>query len=378
MAFDLQTLEGLIHEPEGTALDFKQEQYRFVGEDDFTKSELLKDILAFANSWRRQTAYILIGVKEVKGGRSEIIGVGCHLDDANLHQFVNSKTQRPVDFSYFQFKVQSVEIGVIEIPVQMRPIFLQKKFGKVDEGAVWTRDGSSSKKVDPDEIAKMGAASVINSEPQFTLDWADLENRKTFPLSYKVASLALDPVLPLDTFQPSQPGGLIHTYSINPDYSMELITYVAKRSFFAPLGFHLQNTSSTAGKRIRFVGHVVKTEGIILVDWIEDIPSARNDFLVPHIADFGVFKDEAADLLLKDLGDRWEIIVDFGNVRPHDESWTASPFYVGSTVSTLLTLKGELLGDNLSEPLVCELQCGIEAERKAMTDDDVLPFLRLG
>ena len=129
MAFDLQTLEGLIHEPEGTALDFKQEQYRFVGEDDFTKSELLKDILAFANSWRRQTAYILIGVKEVKGGRSEIIGVGCHLDDANLHQFVNSKTQRPVDFSYFQFKVQSVEIGVIEIPVQMRPIFLQKKFG---------------------------------------------------------------------------------------------------------------------------------------------------------------------------------------------------------------------------------------------------------
>ena len=31
------------------------------------KSDLLKDVLAFVNSWRRTTAYVLIGVREVKG-----------------------------------------------------------------------------------------------------------------------------------------------------------------------------------------------------------------------------------------------------------------------------------------------------------------------
>jgi predicted HTH transcriptional regulator len=42
---------------------------------DDEKSELLKDILGFANAWRRATAYILIGVKEVRGGRSNVVGI---------------------------------------------------------------------------------------------------------------------------------------------------------------------------------------------------------------------------------------------------------------------------------------------------------------
>ena len=86
MPIDENILEQLLHEEEGSALDFKRDQYPFEGEDDKPKSELLKDILVFANAWRRATAYILIGVDEVKGGRSKIVGVGTHLDDARLHQ----------------------------------------------------------------------------------------------------------------------------------------------------------------------------------------------------------------------------------------------------------------------------------------------------
>jgi len=44
----------------------------------------LKDILAFANAWRRTDAYILIGVKENKGGRAEIVGIHEDIDDAQL------------------------------------------------------------------------------------------------------------------------------------------------------------------------------------------------------------------------------------------------------------------------------------------------------
>lgn len=127
---DIQALiESLLFEEEGTELDFKREQYRFEGVDDRQKSELLKDIVAFANAWRRTDAYILIGVQEVKGGRSTVLGVSNHLEDAQLQQFVNSKTNRPVDFSYTPIEFEGKQIAIIRIPQQERPIFLTKDFG---------------------------------------------------------------------------------------------------------------------------------------------------------------------------------------------------------------------------------------------------------
>ena len=156
MAFDDATLEDLLNMEEGPTLDFKKEQYRFNGATDQDKSELLKDILAFTNSQRYRTAYILVGVEEVKGGRSEVVGVHDHLDDARLHQFVTNKTNRPVDFSYFPFRGEGQEIGVLSIPIQRRPVYIPKRFGSVDANTVYTRDGSSTRHASPDEIAAMG------------------------------------------------------------------------------------------------------------------------------------------------------------------------------------------------------------------------------
>ena len=131
MPVNAELIEHLLHEEEGVELDFKRDQYKLEkGADNDTKSELIKDILAFANAWRRSTAYILIGVDEVKGGRSRVVGVSRHLDDAKLQQFVNSKVQRPVVFAYLPVDFEGVGIGVIEIPVQERPVYLTKAFGK--------------------------------------------------------------------------------------------------------------------------------------------------------------------------------------------------------------------------------------------------------
>ena len=189
MPFNLQILENLLHQPEGPALDFKRDQYRFNGANDGEKSELLKDIIALANSWRFLTAYILIGVEERKSGRSRVIGVQEHLDDANLHQFVNSKTQRPIEFSYRQFPVEGKEIGVVEIPLQERPYFLTKPFGKLDANEVKVRDGSSTRTATPDEIIRMGTAGIFNDPPALTMEWADIEYRLWFPSPHDVSSL---------------------------------------------------------------------------------------------------------------------------------------------------------------------------------------------
>jgi hypothetical protein len=57
----------LLNEEESTVLDFKRAQYPFEAATNEQKGELLKDILAFANSWRRTDGYIIISVSEVKG-----------------------------------------------------------------------------------------------------------------------------------------------------------------------------------------------------------------------------------------------------------------------------------------------------------------------
>ena len=148
-------IQNLIYEEESATLDFKREQYLFNRTDDYKKSELLKDILAFANAWRRTDAYILIGIEEIKGKKNNIIGISKHLDDAKLQQFVNSETQRPVYFSYQAMTYNSKQIGVIHIPCQERPIYLKKDYGKLKKGVVYIRRGSSTSEAEPDEIAKM-------------------------------------------------------------------------------------------------------------------------------------------------------------------------------------------------------------------------------
>lgn len=153
-------LESLLREDEGTSLDFKRDQYPFVGiTDDDLKGELLKDILAFANSWKRTDAYILIGVEEVRGGRSNIVGISTHLPDASLQQFVNTKIQRPLIFSYEAYPYEGVQIGIIHIPRQERPFYLKKDYGRLKANTAYIRRSSSTDIASLDEIAKMGIAT---------------------------------------------------------------------------------------------------------------------------------------------------------------------------------------------------------------------------
>jgi hypothetical protein len=154
-------MEELLNEEEGPTLDFKRDQYPFAKATDLQKCELLKDILAFANAWRRTDAYVLIGVEEVRGGRSNAVGINTHLDDAKLQQFVNSKTNRPVVFSYETFSFEGVYIGVISLPLQDRPIYLAKDFGRLRAHDVYIRRGSSTDVANPDEVAKMGSIRLL-------------------------------------------------------------------------------------------------------------------------------------------------------------------------------------------------------------------------
>ena len=135
---DATVLEQLLYEGESATLDFKVAQYRFSQASEEEKSELLKDVIGFANAWRRSDAYILIGVREVKGGRSDVVGIpdSDQLDDHSLQQFINNLTNRPLRFHYEAFGFEGKKIGIIHIDDQVRPIYLKRDYGKLKKGIV--------------------------------------------------------------------------------------------------------------------------------------------------------------------------------------------------------------------------------------------------
>lgn len=236
---DLTILNILLRETESTSLDFKRDQYPFVRASDDEKSELLKDVLAFANSWRHADAYILIGVDE-KGGNA-VVGVNTHLDDASLQQFINSKTQKPVTFSYETVQCEGKEIDVLRIPVQERPFYLQRDFAGLKKDTVYIRRGSSTDIATPAEIADMGKASVaLPRSPALEVEFVD-------PLSLK----GIGPSIQLESTDVSYEAKNV------PDYSMDRglygITIGENRHYYRERARYIKRTELIKKVKLRVV-----------------------------------------------------------------------------------------------------------------------------
>lgn len=376
-------LESLLHQEEGPALDFKRDQYPFDrGSTSDIKanlrSELVKDILAMANASREVAGYILIGVEEIKGGRSRIVGVQDHLDDANLHQLINSKTQRPVEFSYFSFSYKGSDIGVIEIPVQDQFLYLTQDYGKLRENVVYIRDGSSTRTATPDEVIEM----FTPKPPMLALDWSDFANGGIVHSPFTVHSLAFDPLLDEDTFQPAPPSSQnwrgiqlssLLTSRPNPEYSKELIRFTLYKALFEPLGLWVHNKSGVTGKRIRFEGSIAKRDGFAVVDHLPEFPRKEIDsYPVTDITSLVNSKDSKEPTMeLSDDEKCWNIHVEFGDIRPDEQILTYDALWFGSRYSQDVRLEGRLLGDNLPEPIKCALDLRFEFECRPMSISDV-------
>ncbi len=71
------------------------------------------------------------------------------------------------------------------------------------------------------------------------------------------------------------------------------------------------------------------------------------DISVPVVSSDMLCRDEEAEISVRDLNNKWEIDIDFGNVRPRDTVWTGCDIYFGSEKTASFVLQGELRGDNL-------------------------------
>jgi len=282
--FSASLLEHLLHEEEGVALDFKSEQYRFVGASDEEKAELLKDVLAFANSWRRVDAYIVVGVDEVKGGRGLVTGVASHIDDAQLQQFVNSKVQRPIQFSYRPVRIDDKDAAIIHVPVQERPFYLKNNFGGLTAATVYIRRGSSTDIAKPDEIAEMGKSE--SAAPDISLDLFFVDPETRTPQSPELHSMVLSGLTraSIGDYRP-HPREIFNPMSVSrPEYFRELFSFTRADRLLTPVHFAVRNAGGTTAHDVRLEIQLAgANEGITVMDvgTFPELPKPDHNIMIP-------------------------------------------------------------------------------------------------
>ncbi len=388
---DTAFFEQLLYEEETSTLDVKKEQYRFVKATDDEKSELLKDILGFANAWRRSEAYILIGVDEVRGCRDNVVGIAAadHLDDHSLQQFVNNLTNRPVHFHYEAFGFEGKQVGIIRIEKQQRPIYLKRDYGKLHRDEVYVRRGSStdpSKPASLEEIALMGqtagpqSAELVVEFAYIERDMAlgvrmawdaefvemppfnqipDLEApRQTHPvLGIDLSALSIDPF-----------------NRLNPHYFRELARFESVRLLFRPVRLVVRNVGQVSATNVRCEMAIPANIGVHVMD-SSDFPDApkRRSSIADSFSLKGIkpaFRQTPGDVTIDKNDERYRIEIECGDLQPGRRVWS-DVFYVGKAESGQLQLAGHIYAENLPQPKDCTLTISANVSRTTMTVNDL-------
>lgn len=365
MQITKELIESLLWEEEGSALDFKREQYPLAAASVEQKSELLKDILAFTNAFGRADAFIMVGVEEVKGGRSRVIGVKEQLEDAHVQQFVNAKVQRPIQFSYRAAEHNGLPIGIIHIPRQRRPVYSTRNFGKVRENIVYIRRGSSTDVATPDEIAQMGADQFMGSvvEPRLEVQLGDRSTGRLIGTELSISSRFLNipqrASIPHFERGPSPMPSLGHA---NPDYYRELAHFTQVTQMVRPLALVLRNSGEVTAHDARLVMRITDYDRLLyLVDEndMPRVPERMRDLIRSYMSSNVPIKQ---DVLVSRVGDTWKVEGWFRKVQPQATAWLTDNVYIGAQRSCELPLEIQVFADNLSRPMVGQLKVTFQVQ----------------
>lgn len=341
---DPSLIETLLNMSESSVLDFKRDQYPFAGATEDQRGEIVKDIVAFANAWKTDDAHIFLGANENPGGRAIVNGIAGHINDADLQQLVNSKTNVPVSFDYIPLTVDEKSAAVIRISrEQQRPIYLKKKFGKLLPNVVYIRRGSSTDDADPDEIARMGASAITARQvPVLDLQLAEPSSRSLFGRVATVSSKVLRERPPV------HPDLLAFRYDVlrmkmrfidEPD-SMELVAYTKECGLLRPLGFYAKNVGSVVVDDVRVVLTVPREDGLRLVE--SPPPPPTGPMLIGSFAS----PRSSRSISIDSVRDTLQLEARLGKIQPGAEAWSRS-FWIGCDVPKALNLVACLYGDNI-------------------------------
>ncbi len=382
---DPSLVETLLNMSESSVLDFKRDQYPLAGASDEEKSELVKDVLAFANAWKTDDAHVVIGANENPGGRAHVFGVGEHLNDADLQQLVNSKTNVPVSFEYLSIAVDGLPVGVIRIrEAQERPVFLRRPFGRLRANVVYVRRGSSTAEADPTEIARMGAASASTATniPQLSLDLGDPEGRTILGTQATVRSMVLEErpaPPPVPDYVRNALGASLAVVeqvraamaptselSMNRVDPRKVAAHKKELGLLVRLGFCVRNIGQVLVADAHVLVEVPKHDELRVLDELPDPP--RDPLDISGAVSFTSHL-RPPSTSVDDCGDHWEIDARLGKIQPGATVWSL-PFWLGSPVALDLALVARVFGDNIPTPIDVPLTVAIRIEEGWLDDED--------
>lgn len=360
-------IEQLLFEEESTTLDFKRGQYKFVNATDREKSELLKDIIAFANSWRRSTAYILLGIEESKGEKSKITGVATHLDDANLQEFVNKKLNKPISFSYQAAEFSNTQIAIIEIPVQERPFYLKKDYGKLKKEKIYIRRGTSTDIASLEEVSKMGGNISSSSSPNLSIQLSDVETHQILDIPITIEStfhkISNEDYLSI----PDYSAGHSYIDVYDKDYYRDFFEYFREKHFFKKFGFSVVNKGDFSAKNAILKISYPADEGVFFKKEILDPPDSSMIGKIRPIQE--AFQETI--ISCSKVGSRWKIEIKLSDIRPKDTTWSHE-LYIASNISQNILLDVSIYADNLINPVLSSFEINFDVEDKDLTVDQII------
>lgn len=375
---DPALLDALRFRSEGTDLDFKQAQYRFVQAEEKDKAELLKDIMAMANAWREGPGYILLGVKDARPHPAEVIGINEQLDDAKLQQFVGSKVRPKLTFRYEEGLYEGKTVGVISIPKQTRPFYLQHPYGPLKSNVVYVRRGSSTDEAEPPEIAKMVAADAGKGDAVVDLLVTRPGNAQleaTFERRFITFDRMPDYELPGSHDDPFRLAS-ISLHRANHRYWRELVKFVAVRASAVELCIVLRNRStfSLSGTKVEVFAEPLDAQSVFLALG-KMLPSApANQY---STFDIGFHRPDLAHLVqarepamtLRDSEGHSVCGIRLGTLLPGESARAPDTVVVRAAGPGRIHVKCRILAGELAMPIEQTVELRLDGQSQHIQDE---------
>ncbi|WP_052200752.1 helix-turn-helix domain-containing protein [Terriglobus sp. TAA 43] len=342
---DLNLFESLLYKDESESLDFKRDDYQLSLKNSEKKQDLLKDMLALANSWRETTAYLVLGIDDKKAAPRVVHGIPGGNLGRNLQQFVNSKTNRPLHFSYEEIVYQEKVVGVIAIPVQQRPVYAMNDFGQVKSYAVYVRRGDTNAIAAPDEVVKM-AQSLLAAEtqPQLSLQFADIATHNE--IGYSVSLTCREIAIKEGEKVPTYSSGTIVGAYDNEEFYRDARDYLFDSQLFKPVGFSVANVSGKIAHNVILRMKVSSSEiELRCADDIGKKPSTRRN-LVAKVLRFS----DRNGVEVQKRGDFFDVKIKMGSIQPGVTEFSKEPIFFACCVSKTFEFSVAVAADNLMSP----------------------------
>jgi hypothetical protein len=371
---DPTLMEHLLWQDESETLDFKEGPYEFgrVAEED--RAELLKDILGFANAWRSTEAYILIGVRHIRGERSLVVGISPdrHIPDHSLQQFVRSYTDQPVNFRYEATTGEELPIGVIWIDRQTRPIRLTKNIGALKRGDVYVRRGSTTDPTRPaseHEIARM----IMCSRPrqaELAVEFGDLDDDVPIGASLEWQTEACRMPSQIPDLRPQRERGIMLPYTgydINQNYYRDLAEYVFLRRVLRATRLVVRNVGPAPATTVRLEIAIPKDEHTLLRYDVPSVPRTSRLLMTPS---FRSARREPGDIEIVTKRTAFHVRTDCADLQPRRPLYT-EPFYIGRTTSGDIVLNVVAYANTLERPESFSLTIHTQVLQTSMSLDEL-------